>query len=349
MVSKIDFFGVNLGNSALKFAYLKNLDSNNPVIESIFSYSSSSRVSKDLNQKDIEILKKDLIKAYKSSGIKTKNCVLSLSETSIYSRLITLPQVKEEELDEAILWALKPIIPIPVEELNISFLEVESKKLNNVAYTSWYVVAVSKSIINIYQEIFLDLGLNLLAIETESIALCRLEEFVFGGQRHDSIIFDIGSEASTIIISKNGIPVFSQSINTGANTFTKAIASDFSVDMVRAENIKQTIGLDNTNDESLKILNSLTPLLELFANELSKTMIYYKEKIGGSGISQINLTGGGSLLKNIDEYLSQKLKINVKKVDISQKFKLGRKIIDRNTNNLNTFTVPIGLALKGYV
>ena len=365
MLRRIDFFGINIGSYSIKIAYVKNVDKNKPYIENITENSLLSNINTLLeDNNNIIELNKIIMSSYKNSKIKNRNCVLSISEKNVYSRLITIPYVSNsKENNEAIIWSVKSLLPLPIEQLNISYLEIGEKKINNIVYKDWYVVAANKEYVDTLHKIFDDIDLNLLAIETESISLSRLINYWklrslnYNNNLYnaDSLIIDIGFDSSTIIISRNGVPMFSQSINIGSNSLTKALVRELNIDNQQAEIIKQNINLldissvPQEDKPEYKILKAMEPILDIFITEISRVLVYHKEKLLGSNVDFIFLTGGGALLKGLDVYLNNKLNINnIYTFNLTNIFKINRNINNSYLQRINSFSVPIGLCLKGY-
>jgi len=367
MPQRIDFFGINIGSYSVKITYIRNIHRNKPYIENITEnsllHNSTTLLTEDNNNSNE--LNKIIMSTYKNCKIKNRNCVLSISEKNVYSRLITIPYVSNtKENNEAIIWSVKSLLPLPIEQLNISYLEIGEKKINNIVYKDWYVVAANKEYVDTLHKIFDDIDLNLLAIETESISLSRLINYwklrslnynnnnLYSA---DSLIIDIGFDSSTIIISRNGVPMFSQSINIGSNSLTKALVRELNIDNQQAEILKQNINLldissvPQEDKPEYKILKAMEPILDIFITEISRVLIYHKEKLLGSNVDFIFLTGGGALLKGLDVYLNNKLNINnIYTFNLTNIFKINRNINNSYLQRINSFSVPIGLCLKGY-
>jgi Tfp pilus assembly PilM family ATPase len=141
--------------------------------------------------------------------------------------------------------------------------------------------------------------------------------------------------------------MFSQTISTGSNAITKIISNDLGIDIMQAEKLKITYGLDQTQMEG-KVFKSIEPIIQLISLEVERTFSYYKEKIGGTGITQVFLSGGGSNLLKFSEYLQNKLNIGVYNVNPLANFQKDNNLSAKLNNiNLSAFNVSIGLSLKG--
>jgi len=273
---------------------------------------------------------------------------MAVPEISIFSRLITTPVAdSQEDTAEAIMWAIKPLIPIAIEEVNISYLEIDRFKQGKNDMVNWYVVASPKRLVNNFQTVMSKAGLNLLAIETEALAATRAIQFNYRFNEQNVVIVDLGAESTNIILARKGVVLFSQTISTGSNSITKVIASDYGIKMEQAEKYKITYGLDKTKGEG-KIAESIEPAVNIITSEVGRTLTYFREKLGGSKISKIFLTGGGALLPKFDEHFSNTFKIKTEVADVFKKVSIDNSLRDEfKKENPSSLSIAIGLALKG--
>ena len=123
-----DFFGLNLGHNSIKIAQSKAISKDKAKLVTLGSTPTAIGILENDSAKGQEMLAQEIARSYKEIGVKTKNCVMSVSEVLVFSRLITLPRMNDNEVDEAIQYALKPLVPIPIENVNISFLRLMKKR-----------------------------------------------------------------------------------------------------------------------------------------------------------------------------------------------------------------------------
>ena len=281
-----------------------------------------------------------------SLKVKTKNAVVALPEEKVYSRILTTPAMNEDEVHEAIPWALKSLIPVPLENVNISFIKVSSYEKDGLEYQEWYTVAAPISIVEDYVNLFEMAGLNLLAIETEVISITRSQ--VFGlNLKENVLIVDIGDNVTNLIIAKNTGPYFSQSFSTAGSSFTKAISQDYKIDSATADKYKFAFGLDNTKGEG-KIYRTLSPVADLIVNEIIRINNYYQEKLKGNRLEKILITGGTSSLPKIQEYIFEKVNVKTESISPLHFFKDSSEKLKIETGmNTAVFNVVTGLSIKG--
>ena len=342
-----EFFGLNLGHDSIKLVQVKN-EANKLRIVNAYRMPTAVGLLENDSEEGVTTLSKEIGKAVKSGNLTTKNCVISVPEVSVFSRLITLPRLDEKDINDAINYALKPLVPIPLDNVNVSFLEINSFESEGKQMVNWYVVAAPKQLISRLQLVVENTGLNLLAVETEALAIARMVQHNYSmPQNSDALIIDMGADSTSLILSRNGVVIFSQSIGTGSDAFTKVIAADYGIDMQLAEKYKLAYGM-NPNEGEGKIAKSIDPIMQIMMSEVERTINYYKDKIGGKEIQKIYLTGGGAHLNWLDKFVNQKFNIATEVVNPIKNLEVDPQSSQVfNPNSINSFNVSIGLALKG--
>jgi len=339
------FFGIDIGKNTVKLAEV-DLQSKTAQLVKLASFQTGqgSLTTEDLN------LRKDLSKRLKdgvaSAKLSSKKCIVSLPEPVVFSRLLTFPALDEKALDEAVHWNAKQYLPIPVEEVQKDYIKtgeiiVEGKKMFQIL-----LVAAPKKIVNQVVEIFKDAELELLAIETESIASSRSIAYNYPGIG-SVLVIDIGAAGTDLSIVSDGKLIFSQSLGTGSEAMTKAIMTSFSLDLVQAEQYKVKFGLLSDQAEG-KIYKTLEPVVSIILSEIIKTINFFRSKFQQATPTQILLLGDGGQLPGLTQYLTAKIGMPSQQANLLQRLEVSNDI-KKDVNqlgNIQGFGVAIGLALK---
>lgn len=346
MAKAIELVGIDLGGDSIKIAQV-SANQGLPTLKSLYKAPTNREVMHYENEEQIDVLAQDLKKHIKEAKITTKDAVMAIPEEQVFSRMITLPVVQtEEELNEALHYALKPLIPVPLDQVFISKLKIDQTVENDRNVVNWYVVAAPVQKIRSTQRLAQKVGLDLKAIETEAIAVTRS---VYHGYKfeNDCIILDIGADASNIILTRKSSIVFSQNVNTGSDAITKVIQADFGVDSIQAEEYKKAFGLDITKGEG-KITKSIIPIVDIIVSEVSRTVTYFREKISSNVINAMYITGGGSSLPLLSQYINDKLRMETILVNGMQNIIVQQNLSSKlESMNANSFNVALGLSMKG--
>lgn len=338
-----EFFGLDIGTHSVKVAEVRRRG-DRIELKSLASISNSTNLLEDTSEAGIQQLA-DLIKQARTAArISTVNCVAALPETPVFSRLISIPKVQGEKLEEAVHWELKTLIPVPLDEVNIAFLEIGEKETTAGVMLDIYVAAAPKAFTERFVKLAELAGINLIALETESLANTR--SVMLSKPEGDVFIVDFGANSTDFVLSRNGVPVFTQTISTGSDAFTKAIAGDYGIDLQRAEQYKRAYGLDPAAGEG-KIAKSIEPIIQIVVTEIGKIITYVQQRLGELQSPKMVITGDGASLLGLTKYLSDKLGVEATKFNLASHLQVsGDLATEAQSTGLSGYSIAIGLAIK---
>ena len=340
-----DFFALDIGNHSIKVA---EIDRRSVQKADLVSFGSIATPFGVLNSQDDQAklrIAQKIKEVLDSSNIKTKKCVAALPEASIFTRLLTVPKVTEEKLEELIFWEARQYIPLPLSEVQTDYIPVEEVEVNGKKMMKILLVASPKVLINRYIDIAKKADIELIALETETIATSRAVSFNNDLEK-SFMILDFGANGTDMSVVKNGKMIFSQSIGTGSDSLTKAIANDFNLEVAQAEKYKIAYGLKKDEIDG-KIYNSILPIVQIIQDEIQRTISFFRTHLQDSVPQNILMVGDGAKLKGLDAYLSEKLGIKAELYDAGVKLSIARNLRDDvKAMSLIGYSVAIGLGLK---
>jgi len=342
---KSNAFGLDIGSTSIKVVWL-NRDAN------VLSYNTALSVAAPIQgirsespfdqQEMAQVINKLVIDA----KITTNNVNIALPESQAFTKVIDMPVLADKELSNAIYWEAEQYIPVPLDTVTIAWSKLRVMKTSlPEERMQVLLVAAPKDLIKRYQTI-LDLsGLTIVSVETDILAVMR--SLLTSKNTPTSLIANIGSTSTNLAIVLNGLLVFNYSVPLGGAALTRAIASDFGLQPVQAEEYKRMYGLSDKNFGG-KVRKAIEPILTALMTEVKKAMTFYTEKYkNDSPISQLLITGGGASLPGLAVYFAQNLGIEAvlanpwKTLNI-QKVPQQVEVIGPD------FAVAVGLAMKEY-
>lgn len=300
----------------------------------------------EIQKKDqvVSIIKK-VIAIAGPRKIKTKKVVCSLPESKAFLRIISLPQMSDLEIGEAVKWEMEANIPLTLEQVYYDWQIIPQSLLPEKNKINLIVAAVSKSIVDQNIEILELAGLNPVGMEIEPIAQARglLDE---KDEQSTVMIIDIGGHRTSFSITKGGLPCFTSSIPICGRTLTDAIAKDLKISLEEAEKIKIAYGIGGSFKDEL-LLKMQEPVLKNLVQEIERSINFYLTGLKYSkNIDRIILCGGGANTKGILVYLSKKLGREIEMGDPWKNMKLEGEIHIINKDQSLQYATAIGLALK---
>lgn len=281
--------GIDIGTADIKVAQIthgskKVLDTYGIVN---LSYQIANTDSKVAITKTAELLNELLAHAQ----VTTKRCVISLPNSAVFTSVIQMPKMSDNDLAQALQFEAKKYVPLPAAEVVLSWSIVETNPKTNTMDV--LLTAVPKYVQESYMKLFELSGLDLEIIEIEALALIR--SLVFD-TRQNNVIIDIGAKTTGINFIKNGFLQLSRSINVGGDTITNRIAEVLRISEIRAEQFKKDFGVS----ETLFLPEAIKPILDTIKNEARRLLTIYRAR--GVAVDKIVLVGGGSGLPGLVEY-----------------------------------------------
>lgn len=315
--------GVDVGNSALKIVELTNLKGQPKLVTYAYveqNHEILKNTGNDSRDKLINALKSLCQKA----RVTTNQAVAALPSYTVFSSVISLPEMPKKELESAVQWEAKKIVPMPLEEMVLDWKVLEdsgavpstaaSNGNNNSPiktapkkYVKILITAAPQNLVSRYIEIFKAAGLDLVSLETEAFAL---ERVLVGHDKLPIMIVDIGAATTNISVVLSSVPLINRSIDLGGQTITRTIANSLNVDIERAEQFKRDFGLASAGQNSSQIPKRIEFIVSSVVNEIRYVINLYQNQ-NQSNIEKIILTGGSSFLPNLSTYLAQTLNTEV--------------------------------------
>lgn len=335
-----DHVGIDFGTHSVKAVELRTTLSN-PELINLGSQITPKGVINSEDKEDQKKLADVLKKLYNDSRIKNRNVVMALPEFSVFTRFLELPGVKKEELRDAVYFEAKQYIPMSVNEVHMSFVIIGFNEEKNAFKV--LLVAAPKKIVSIYSDIANLADLDLIAIETESVAMGRA--MYNASKIKDLVMLDFGANSTDMSIMNNGHLVFSQSIAIGSDSLTQSIVNKFSFEYSRAEEFKRNYGLVPNVVEG-KISGALSPIVESILVEVQRGVEFYKNKTTSASPVEYMLNGDGALLPGLSEFISKYLGVKAQIANPWAGISVNNKFKDIVIKGGASYSVAIGLALK---
>lgn len=241
--------------------------------------------------------------------ITTRRVSLAIPAYRIFTRSLSLPKLKPNELDEAVQLEAEQYIPVQLEELYLDY-EVVKQTADT---TELFMVAVPKTIADSYLDLAQIMGLETVLIEPTLSSSGRL--FSLDPQSDiASIIIDFGSQSSDISIFDKHILV-TGTVQGGGENFTNSIKEQLGVSLQEAGLIKTRYGLGLSKQQAA-IKQTLEPTLKQIVKEIRRMIRYYEEHYGSERpIGQIVALGGGANMPGLNDYLTESLRLAVRHSD----------------------------------
>lgn len=254
-----------------------------------------------------------IAKVLQQGKFRSKQVVTSVSGQAVVVRYITMVQMTDAELRQAIKFESDKYLPFEADEVQIDCQKLTRKPHAPSEGTSTgqdqisvVIAACKKSAIEERLKEITRHNLTPLAVDVDVFALanawelCGLAEATGeGGKERAIALVDVGASITSINVLCGGETCFSREISIGGSDMTQAAARRLGVEATEAEAIKR-----DPQGREAEISRAITPVLEDMVSELSLSLDYVENR-EGLRVEEILLSGGGVLAPGAVSYLEQ--------------------------------------------
>lgn len=297
-----------------------------------------------IEEKDYASLAETIKKLFRDARISGREINLALSESQVFSRTLKFPLLTDQEVSSAVKWEAEEYIPIPLEEAVVQHQIIERRETGTASappQVTVLLVAVPKAVVEKYLKVVSLAGLTCNAVETELIALVRS----LAPKEQTVLIVDFGARSTDLAIARNGQFMFSRSIQTAGEAFTRAVGQYLGVATAQAEEYKKTYGMDPAQLEG-KVGTALEPVFRVVAEEIKKVVHYYQVEEHGQAPTTLILSGGTSGLPGIAPTLTKLLGIEVVIGNPFSNVRLDQAAAQNLASYAPLYAVSAGLAMR---
>ncbi len=278
----------------------------------------------------------------KENGFSGDAIISSLPGNLAMIHYLELPFSDPKKVRQVVKFELEPYLPMPIDEV-----VVDSQVMENLEGESAQVLTAAAKKTTVESHL-LDLkgaGLDPRIVDIEPFASynCLVH---FSQDDLDGVILflDIGSDHAGLTILVNGLPKSCRAIPYGGDAITAALATALGMERGEAEELKRVTPLplkEHSERASIALAEALDPLVQ----EIQITLRSMQFQLEDHEPFQIILTGGGSRLQNIEEFLSRVLGMPARHFEPLAGSLPGLEKIDPGEQH--HMATGIGLALRG--
>src|SRR5918992_486279 len=278
---------------------------------------------------------------------KTDRVAAGVSGSSVIVKNIIVPQMTREELEGSIDWHAEEHIPFEISDVSLDYQVVGSgpDSLN-------VLMAACKrdKVANLKQTIQLA-GKQPAVIDVDAFALQNCYELNYDPQPGQVVaLLNIGASTTNINILNGVRSVFTRDATFGGNQYTSLLQKELGLTFDQAESVKRGMPLPEGAEvrEVGPIMDTVSDILAL---EIQKTMDFYRATVedGESAVQKILVSGGGSKLTGLVDFLARRFEVSVEMFDPFRKIKVDARGFDPDYMReiVPEMAIAVGLALRG--
>ncbi len=350
LINKSSIFGLDIGQSAVKIASLKESKKNQFVLKS-FSFApltESAILEEEINDRAqiVEQIRSSLAEG----NIKSKEACIGLSGSGCVVKTMKSPEGPIDDIEDHVNWEAEQFIPFGIDSAEISLHIMD--KTNDINRDVIMAAAKNQEITQ-YMELLNSAGLKAKVIDLQVLSLINIFEYNYSDYLHEykegTLLIDFGAQSTKIIVYRNGMPLLVKTLLIGGVNATEEIQKEVGLDFNQAEDLKK-IGVTGTKYPD-EVLAAIKKISDKIVRMVGDAVNFYTNSNSEDRIRHCFITGGSLRQPGIVEGLIEVLDISVETLDPLRKIGLANKSnISEGLIEYLTYSgaVCLGLALRNF-
>src|SRR5918998_3383491 len=343
---KKNLVGVDIGSSSVKAVELQGKPGNLQLVSLGYENLQSDSIV-DGQIMELNDVSNVITNIFREHQIKTDRIAAGVSGHSVIVKNIVVPQMSADELEESIEWHAEEHIPFDIADVSLDYQVTGSSP---DALQVLMAACKRDKIANVKQAIQLA-GKQPAVIDVDAFALQNCYEVNY--RPADSLVvalLNVGASTMNINILRGVRSVFTRDVSVGGNQYTSLLQKELGLTYEQAEAVKRG-GEAPSNVQAEDIEGALESVSDMLALEISKTFDFYRATADDNdgSVQKILISGGGSKLRGLPEFLSNRFEMPVERLDPFRQIKVDARRFDPEymRDVVPEMAVAVGLALRG--
>lgn len=301
-----EFFGLDIGTSAIRIVQLRGSGPTKALVK--YAYIPlDTKIAMSDAKTDQQKLLQSVRSLIQQANITTKNVAVGIPSQKVFTTVVDIDRLPNDELAKTILYQADSLIPTPVAESKLDWALLGDSPKDKTK-----VEVLLSSVTNEFIEARLDLlesiGLNVIAFEPDNLALARA--IIPSTNTTPVMVLDIGNKSTDLVISMNNAPRLTRSIPTGSDAFIKSAAQNLNIDERQAQQFIFKFGLNHDKLEG-QIYQAIISTVDILITEIDKSIKFFQSRYSNVKLERIIVTGAASSLPEFPLYVANKFSLNV--------------------------------------
>ncbi len=335
-----DFFAMDIGTTSVRIVQLSGDQQHGWSLQKYAYVPIDEKVLQDSSELGKQKFQEVVLAAIEQTGIKTKNIAVGMPAGKTFTTVVEVDNQDPRDLARTIKYRLDQYIPMAVDEAKADYVVLGTSP-NDPAKAEVLVSSTSAEYAESALERIEGMGLNVIAMEPEPLAMARA--LIPAGVVDARMIVDLGERSTDLVVVFQNAPRLVRSIPGGFDSLVKTVAHTLSVREDQARQFILKFGLAQDKIEG-QVFRALDSTLEAFANELTKSVLFFQGKYVNVKVGGIILSGFAEIIPFIAEYIEAKTDVPTMQGNPWQMVRVSPEQRSALLNVASEFSVAIGLA-----
>lgn len=336
------YFALDIGTTAVRAVQLSGEDGNWSL-----THYGTVPIDRELGRGDDEddqsSLRAAILAVISQSGIRAKNVIIGLPSNKVFIAVVDVLDLPANELATAIEQHALQHAPEDTDEVTVDWA-ILGRSVNDPAKNEVLLAGAAKAFVTARVDLMKSLGLTVVAIEPETLALTRT--LVPPSLVDGCVIMEIGDFATDIVVAYDGAPRLLCSLPAGMQTLVGAVSRELKVEHVQATQFILKFGMQPDRLEG-HVRLALEPMVSQLAHEVVKSIDIFQGRYPGVKLSRVIMSSYGVTIPQLGDYVAQKTGISVGLGNPWQGVRIGAEDQAQLQPLSSQFAVAIGLAQRG--
>jgi type IV pilus assembly protein PilM len=300
-----DFFGLDLGTSSIRLVELKGKGPIKSLVK--YAYAPIDLEASQLDSKDNIVIVDTLKKLINKSQVKSMNVAVGISSKKVFTTVVEIDKLTPKEMSKSIKYQVESFIPTPIDQSKVDWAII-GDSLNNPAKVELLLTSVLNADIQNKLDLLTSIGLNVIAIEPDNLALTRA--LLDPLNNSPQMVFDLGKISSDLVISMNNAAMLTRSINFGTESLIRSVSQDLKIKREQSEEVIFKFGLDKSKAQG-QVYQAMINPINLLLNEIDMSIKFFATKYPSIKIEKIIVAGAAAIIPQLPLFIANHTGINV--------------------------------------
>ncbi|TCK98376.1 type IV pilus assembly protein PilM [Natranaerovirga hydrolytica] len=307
------YLSIDISNHTIKIADLVNRNNKITVKHSITIPIEPNQVE-DGSIRAKANLVNTIKMALNESGIKTKNAIFTLYSSRIITREILIPHTNKKKTQSIIELNANDYFPVNISDYIIDYKTIDIVKEEKNKKQKIFLLAAPRALVMEYIALAEGIGLKLKAIDYAGSGIFEMLSL----QKHKGVnlYIELNRQSTIVTILNNNQLELQKYIPQGVDEVYKAVQEYLEMDYETAiRKIQKQSFLNTDMDMNPYMKDDITSSINTIMSNISRLMDYFSSRHSKLSINEIFITGCGSQIYGIQQYIEKFFDIKVNKLE----------------------------------
>jgi type IV pilus assembly protein PilM len=241
----------------------------------------------------------------------SRDVVIGVGNQRVVVRDLDLPWMPLAQIKASLAYQVQELLPMSTDEALLDYFPTGELAGPNGRMVRGMLVAAQRDTVSANILAVEGAGLRPVMVDLNAFALLRAIARGEHAQRTVALV-DIGARVTNIVIASHGIPRLVRTLPLGGQNITDALTRALGIAAAEAEQLKREIGIGYAvGADQGPAAEAISEVTRTLVESIRNTFVYYSGNNPGVGLELAILTGGGSHLPGLGQYLSSASRLAV--------------------------------------